>query len=86
MSINPLVREYLLVFVCGLPFILAAGRLAFGSWSGFFEGVRFLLTPDFISMLRGEWGEDQFATAKILLFVFVCGLAVYSAHRYFFGQ
>lgn len=82
---DPLVREYLLVALYGLPAMLMVGRLFFGSWSGFFESLRFLLMPDVISILRGEWGDDQRATAKLLLFVALCVGAVYSAHRYFFA-
>ena len=81
---DPVVREYLTVIFWGLPVILMMGRLFFGSWSGFFETVRFLLTPDIVSILRGEWGADQRATAKLLLFLAMTAGAVYSAHSHFF--
>ena len=81
---DPVVREYLQVLAYGLPAILMVGKLFFGSWSGFFESLRFLLMPDVVSILRGEWGEDQWATAKLFLFLALCAGAVYSAHGYFF--
>ncbi|RYX80155.1 hypothetical protein EON83_29850 [bacterium] len=75
-----------MLFVCGLPAILALGKILFGSWHGFFESLRFLLVPDIISILRGEWTEDQWATLKLFVFLFLCGGALYSAHRHFFPQ
>ena len=81
---DPMVREYLQVLVLGLPFILMMGKLFFGSWAGFFECLRFLLTPDIVSILRGEWGTDQWGTAKLLLFLAITAGAVYSAHLHFF--
>lgn len=82
---DPIVREYLQVIVYGLPAILMMGKLFFGSWTGFRESVRFLLTPDLVSILRGEWGADQWATARIVLFLALTAGAVYSAHRFFFA-
>ncbi len=85
MSFNePIVREYLTVFLYGLPVILMVGRIFFGSWAGFFDSLRFLLIPDLISLLRGQWNEDAWATAKIVAFVVMCAFAVYSAHRHFY--
>jgi hypothetical protein len=40
--------------------------------------------PDIVSILRGEWSADQWATAKLLVFLAITVGAVYSAHRHFF--
>jgi hypothetical protein len=82
---DPVVREYLTVLMYGLPVLLMVGRLFFGSWAGFFECLRFLLMPDLVSLLRGEWGADQWATFKLFLFIALCAGAVFSAHGYFYG-
>jgi hypothetical protein len=82
---DPVVREYLTVLMYGLPILLMVGRLFFGSWAGFFECLRFLLMPDLVSLLRGEWGADQWATFKLFLFIALCAGAVFSAHGYFYG-
>lgn len=84
MTSDTVVREYLQVFVYGLPLLLMMGKLFFGSWSGFLESVRFMLTPDILSILRGEWGADQWASVKLILFFALGAGAAYSAHRYFF--
>ncbi len=82
---DPVVREYLTVLMYGLPILLMVGRLFFGSWAGFFECLRFLLMPDLVSLLRGEWGADQWATFKLFVFIALCAGAVFSAHRFFYG-
>ena len=79
------VREYLTVILYGLPVMLIVGKVFFGSWSGFFECFRFLFMPDLVSLLRGQWGEDQWATFKLFVFLAMCAWAVYSAHRHFYG-
>ena len=79
------IHQYIKLSVLGLPFILVMGKLFFGSWGGFFDSIRYLLMPDIVSMLRGEWGEDTWASFKLLLFIALCAGALYSAHRHFFG-
>jgi hypothetical protein len=82
---HPVVREYLTVLLYGLPVILILGKFFFGSWAGFFECVQFMLMPDLLSLLRGEWGQDQWASLKLLVFLALCAGAVFSAHRFFYG-
>ncbi len=46
----------------------------FKDWDDFWECVRFYFTPDFISLLRGEWTEDWWASMKLgLYFALVAG-------------
>lgn len=55
--------------------LLVAGLLFqafFGDWDGFKECVRYYLTPDIISMFRGEWGEDGWAEMKLGVYVALC--------------
>lgn len=82
---DPVVMEYLTVLMYGLPVILMVGKLFFGSWAGFFECLHYLLMPDLLSLLRGEWGHDQWSTFKLFLFLALCAGAVFSAHGYFYG-
>ncbi|MDO4795098.1 MAG: hypothetical protein Q4A28_04045 [Brachymonas sp.] len=78
-------REYLILFVYGLPFMLLLGKLLFGSWHGFWEAWRFTLTPDIFSVLRGEWLEDAWGTLKLLVFLLLCAAALVLAHGQFFA-
>lgn len=83
---DSLTREYLTIILYGLPVFLMAGKLFFGSIAGFFDCLRWLLMPDIISLLRGQWGEDQWATLKICVYLAMCAGGVYSAHQHFYPQ
>lgn len=52
------------------------GKSYFGDWSGFWECVRFWLTPDIISLFRGEYGKDKWAEIKLFIFLFLCAATV----------
>ena len=80
-----MIREYLTLFVCGLPFMLMLGKLLFGSWHGFFEALRFMLTPDLVSIFRGEGLDDQWASPKLIVFLLLCTAALVLAHGHFFA-
>lgn len=77
-------HEYLTIFLYGLPVLLIVGKLFFGSISGFLDCVRLALTPDVISLLRGEWGEDQWASVKVFVYLALCAGGMYSAHLHFY--
>ncbi|MBN1588664.1 MAG: hypothetical protein JW888_04040 [Pirellulales bacterium] len=70
--------------VCG--FIAAFVVLAllfkplFGDAEGFGECLRFWITPDIFSMVRGEWGEDLLAEIKLGVWLFCGGAAGYAVH------
>jgi len=60
--------------------VLAAGGLGllvaflffkpfFDDWSGFWECVKFWFTPDLISLFRGQWEEDRWATMKLFIWL-----------------
>lgn len=80
-----MLHEYLILLVCGLPFMLILGKLLFGSWQGFWEALRFTLTPDIVSILRGEWLEDQWASLKLIVFFVLCTAMLMLAHQQFFA-
>lgn len=81
-----MLHEYLILLLCGLPFMLMLGKLLFGSWQGFWEAWRFTLTPDIFSILRGEGLEDAWSTLKLLVFLLLCAAALYFAHAHFFPR
>ena len=64
----------------GLVLLVALGWAIFGSKENFFEAVRFYLTPNIISLFRGEMHEDWWAEMKIFLWLAGsagCGAAVW---------
>ncbi len=52
----------------------------------FVESIRYVFTPNLISLFRGEWVEDQWATLKFHLWALLCAAAVgaewWIAHRH----
>ncbi len=46
-------------------------RLLFAGWDDFGECIRFWLTPDWLSAVRGEWTEDQWSEMR--LFIWAAG-------------
>lgn len=56
-------------------------RITFEDWDDFVEAVKFWLTPDIISIFRGEWTEDMWAELKLTWFLL--GVAVLSGLVYF---
>ena len=70
-----------------LPWIvlIALNLPLFGLLSGIFfrqEGltgaIRYWFMPDLVSLVRGEYIDDQWAEAKLLNYAIVCGLAIWS--------
>ena len=70
--------------ILNIPVYLLLGKSFFDSWSGFFECLRFWLTPDWISVLRGESIDDWWSTVKLFVFVVSCASVVYGENKIFF--
>jgi hypothetical protein len=65
----------------GLGFFVAAGLFKpfFQDWSGFRECIKFWLRPDIISLFRGEYDEDRWATLKLFVwFALSLGLGFFA--------
>jgi ABC-type spermidine/putrescine transport system permease subunit II len=52
----------------------------FEDWGDFWKCVRYYLTPDFISLLRGEWMEDWWASFKLGLYLALVAGASFAAN------
>lgn len=70
-----------------LPWIvlIALNLPLFGLLSGIFfrqEGltgaIKYWFMPDLVSLVRGEYIDDQWAEAKLFIYAIVCGLAIWS--------
>lgn len=59
---------------------LGIGWVMFDSWDDFWEAVKFWLTPDIVSIFRGEWVEDRWAELKLFYFLALCAMAVFGVH------
>ena len=81
---DAITKHWIILSFLNIPVFLGLGKLIFDDWSGFFECLRFWLTPDFISLFRGEWIDDWWSTAKLFVFVAICASVVYGEHKVFF--
>jgi len=61
----------IILAVLNLPLCFFWGKFLFNDWAGFLEALKFWLTPDSWSFLKGEAMDDWFAEMK--LFVWVAG-------------
>ena len=58
--------------VLNTPVYFFLGRSFFGDWDGVWEAVKFWLTPDIISIFRGEYFDDWWESTKLWVFVALC--------------
>ena len=76
-----------ILIVVNAPLYYLFWRWIFKCWEGFMECVRFWLTPDIVSMFRGEYGQDWVSELKLGWWIFVSAAAValeYAAIHYLF--
>jgi len=67
----------LLLVVLNLPLFGLIGSIFFRH-EGLLGAVKYWFMPDLVSLFRGEYIDDQWAEAKLLLYAIVCGLTVWS--------
>jgi hypothetical protein len=66
--------------VVGLGIMAILFKPFFGDVGELVRCLKFWLTPDVVSMFRGEWGEDRWASMKLGFWILaggVCGVATY---------
>lgn len=83
---SPTTTHLAFLAIANTPAYLLVGRLFFDDWADFLGCVRFLLTPDIVSMFRGEWHDDQWSTLRLLVFVALCAAIVYGEYHLLFAQ
>jgi len=64
-------RLWIPVGVFALWFAVKVARKLFGDWDGFVEALRYSYKPGWLSLLRGEFGEDVKAEFKLLVWIVV---------------
>ena len=67
---------WIILVAANIPLYWLVGWLLFKDWENFWDCVKFWLTPDIISLFRGEWIEDQWAQVKLSLWLVLCAGAV----------
>ncbi len=69
---------WIILVVVNIPVCWFLGWIVFKTWEEFWDCVKFWLTPDIISLFRGEWIEDQWAEMKLFLWIALCAGAVFA--------
>lgn len=65
---------------------LAVFKPFFKDLGGLLNAIKYALQPDLISLLKGEWGEDQWQSLKLggfaclLIIAFISSYTFYEAH------
>jgi hypothetical protein len=67
---------WIILMVANLPLYWLVGWVLFKDWDNFWDCIKFWLTPDIISLFRGEWIEDQWAQMKLFVWLALCAGAV----------
>ena len=57
-------------------------KMLFDGWEDMADCIGYWLTPDIISLFRGEWVDDQWGQMKVLVFLAVVGAATVGAWHY----
>jgi hypothetical protein len=61
-----------------IPLFWGIYKLFFRDLDELFEVIGYVITPDFWSFLKGEFGADFFAELKFGLFMFILGAIVFT--------
>lgn len=68
--------DWVILIALNIPLVVLVWRNIFGDPDEFLECLRLWFTPDWISVLNGEWSEDFWAEMKLAALVRMCGNAV----------
>ncbi len=79
--------HWVVLALLNIPVYLGLGRwVFFDDWDDFFRCVRYWLTPDVISLFRGEYMDDFWGSTKLVIFVILCAGIVIGEHHLLHGD
>ncbi|ARN57586.1 hypothetical protein [Sedimentisphaera salicampi] len=70
----------IILAVLNLPVYFFLGWVIFDDWEGFVDSVKYIVTSDWISALRGEYYDDAWGEIKFLYFLATCAAAVFGEY------
>ncbi|MBS1209976.1 MAG: uncharacterized protein H6R19_2374 [Proteobacteria bacterium] len=56
----------------GIPVYWMLGSIFYNDMDDFLDALRLFFQPDWLSALRGEWGDDQWQSLKLTIFIAIC--------------
>ncbi len=78
-------KRIVILALVNIPVYILLGKVYFGSWSKFFDCVKYWLTNDTSSYLRWEQWEDVRSTFNLYLFLGGCA-AMIAGEYYLIGK
>ena len=78
-------KRIIILAVANIPVYILLGKVYFGSWYRFFDCVKYFLTKDTSSYMRGQQWEDLRSTWELLFFVGGCA-AMIAGEYYLIGK
>jgi hypothetical protein len=69
-----------LLLVVNIPAFKAIFRMMFTSMDDFYESLRYVFTPDILSLFRGEYIDDWYGEMKVQFFVVLCGVLIFAEY------
>ena len=70
--------SYFKLSLINLPIYFLIGKVFFKNIEGFLTSLRFLITPDLLSAIRGEFLDDWWESLRFLIFILVCVILLFS--------
>lgn len=58
--------------IVAIPLYFGIAQIFFDGWDDFLESLRYIYQPAWLSALRGEFYDDQWASVKFLVYLVVC--------------
>ena len=68
---------WIILLIANIPVYFGIGWIFFPTLDDFWEAIKFWLTPDFISMFRGEYWVDRWAELKLFFWILSCIACVF---------
>ncbi len=66
------ILKWAALIIVNIPVYFLLGWIIFKDWDDFFDGLRFIVTPDIVSAFRGDYWDDRWASIKLSLWAFAC--------------
>jgi hypothetical protein len=67
---------WIILLIVNIPVYFGLGWVFFKTLDDFWEAIKFWLTPDLISLFKGEYWTDRWSELKLGLWIVSCILCV----------
>lgn len=73
--------------IVAIPLYVFSAKIWFDDYDGFIDALTYWFQPQWLSMLKGEWHEDNWQSLKFMFFLltcFCCLIGVYKMLKWLF--